>query len=97
MKKTQIQWVKEQLALNGEITRNQCLKNYISRLGAIICVLKAEGYEFYPHRFEGDYVYSLLERPTMLVQRVDNDTLPPIKVDGRWVPQPVYSEEKIPV
>ena len=43
---TQKQWVKEQIKSNGFITRNQCLKNFISRLGAIIFELKEEGMEF---------------------------------------------------
>ena len=43
---TQKQWVKSQIKSNGFITRNQCLRNYISRLGAIIFELKAEGIEF---------------------------------------------------
>ena len=43
---TQKQWVKNQLIKNGKITRNECLRNYISRLGAIISMLKDDGYKF---------------------------------------------------
>jgi len=47
MKKlTQKQWVLSRLKENGYITRNECLRNYISRLGAIIADLKKDGYEF---------------------------------------------------
>lgn len=42
---TQKEWVLLELKANGgKITRNHCLRNYISRLGAIICDLKKDGY-----------------------------------------------------
>jgi len=44
--KSQIEWVKERLATNGYITRNEALRVYISRLGAIIHHLKQKGWEF---------------------------------------------------
>lgn len=43
---TQKQWVENKLIKNGKITRNECLRNYISRLGAIISMLKDDGYKF---------------------------------------------------
>lgn len=43
---TQLEWVKQKLEKDGYITRNECLRNYISRLGAIISVLKEQDYEF---------------------------------------------------
>lgn len=43
---TQLQWVKEVIKNDGEISRNFALRNYVSRLGAIICTLKKQGYEF---------------------------------------------------
>ena len=43
---TQEQWIIEQLKNNGYITRNQCLRNYISRLGARIADLKSKGWVF---------------------------------------------------
>jgi len=46
---TQRQWVENQLHENGYITRNQCLRNYISRLGAIIADFKKDGWEFEAH------------------------------------------------
>ena len=36
----------KKLRHDGFITRNECLKNFISRLGAIICSLQSEGWEF---------------------------------------------------
>lgn len=58
-------WVIEQLKARGEISRNTCLGHYpaISRLGAIICTLKEEGWEFTPSRREGDYVYKTAVAP----------------------------------
>lgn len=47
----------------GYITRNQCLRNYISRLGAIICALKAEGWDFRTEHREGDYAYIVIKKP----------------------------------
>ena len=46
LNQTQIQWVKERLAETGQISRNECLQKYITRLGAIICDLRKEGYVF---------------------------------------------------
>jgi len=45
---TQEEWVLAQLQHNGEVTRNEALKNYITRLGAIICDLKKQGWNFDP-------------------------------------------------
>lgn len=63
MRKTQRTWVEEQLLANGEVSRNQCLQQFISRLGAIICDLKAEGWDITPSRRNGDYVYTLVSTP----------------------------------
>lgn len=46
MKKSQEQFVIDQLKLNGYISRNLCLQERITRLGAIICNLKASGWDF---------------------------------------------------
>jgi hypothetical protein len=67
MKKTQLEWILRQLELNGFITRNQCLRRYISRLGARISDLKKEGYKFRTKYLNGrwgkDYVYFLIKKP----------------------------------
>jgi len=44
LNKSQEQKVKEQLKENGYVSRNWALRNYISRLGAIIFNLKQQGY-----------------------------------------------------
>lgn len=62
--KHQEEWVKKVLLDNGEISRNYALQNYVSRLGAIMCNLKDEGWNFeasYIKTPNGrDYVYKLV-------------------------------------
>ena len=69
--KTQKKFVVERLNTTGEISRNECLKNYITRLGAIMHSLKKDGYSFTtitrkntkPDGSKGkDFVYKLLAR-----------------------------------
>lgn len=55
MKKTQLQRVRNKLMRDGFITRNECLKNYISRLSAIIYTLQKEGMMFITEESGGDY------------------------------------------
>ena len=73
-KQTQIEYVKEQLICHKQITRNQCLAAYISRLGAIIYTLKQRGWviEGY-HKYEisgKNYAYRLIALP----QQFNNST-----------------------
>ncbi len=63
MKKSQKNRVVGQLLANGYITRNQCLRNYISRLSAIIQVLEEEGWQFSTKDDKGDYVYTVIKCP----------------------------------
>jgi hypothetical protein len=44
MKLTQTKWVAQQLRANGSITRNECLREYISRLASIINRLENDGW-----------------------------------------------------
>ena len=62
-KHSQLNFVKQVLREKGEISRNFCLQNYISRLGARIIDLKAEGWEFETLHRDGDYVYKLKKTP----------------------------------
>ena len=43
---TQKDYIINELLEKGTITRNECLRAYISRLGAIIAKLRAEGWDF---------------------------------------------------
>ena len=68
---TQKEFVANRLRADGRISRNFCLKNYISRLGALINLLKKDGWEFdasyvnvvTPFGKGKDYVYKLIKAP----------------------------------
>lgn len=47
----------------GKISRNECLRVYISRLGAIICDLTKEGWQFETENKDGDYIYKVTRSP----------------------------------
>ena len=61
MKQTQLDWIISRLDETGKISRNECLQNYISRLGARIADLKEMGWElegsFEKTENGKDYVY----------------------------------------
>lgn len=57
MQSSQKQLIVAQLREFGEVSRNWALRNFISRLAAIILVLKKEGWEFIEEKRDGDYVY----------------------------------------
>lgn len=65
MKHNQLKVIKWKLEKEGSISRNWALSRYISRLGAYICDLKAEGYKFtagYKKVKNGrDFVYFLVK------------------------------------
>ena len=63
--RTQVAWVKQCLRERGQISRNEALANYISRLGAIICSLKKEGWEIDGEYKAGNYVYKLKVAPVI--------------------------------
>lgn len=69
MKQSQRDFVINELAMFGEVSRNLCLKNYITRLGAIICKLKKEGYEINANYRETaygkDFVYTVRSMPAI--------------------------------
>lgn len=74
MKPTQFTFVKNTLEMYGEVTRNECLREFISRLGAIIHVLKKEGWVFTTEtrdtvKHDGskgkDFVYKLVSKPLL--------------------------------
>lgn len=67
---SQLEFIKERLQEKGEISRNECLKNYVSRLGARINDLKNLGWKFEteirstdrPDGSKGkDFVYKLIK------------------------------------
>lgn len=60
MKKTQYEIVLRHLIKYGFVTRNWCLRKYISRLSGIIYRLKKQNYRFEISRDNNDYKYILL-------------------------------------
>jgi len=60
---TQLQQVINQLEATGSVSRNWCLQRYNTRLGARINDLKRMGWKFNTTRKDGDYIYSVLEKP----------------------------------
>ncbi len=65
--KSQKQFVVDTLRKQGYITRNYCLQNFISRLGAIILTLKKAGMNIEAESKNGDYIYHLKDRPKEVV------------------------------
>jgi hypothetical protein len=74
--RTQHSFIKQVLRDKGEVSRNFALSQFISRLGAIICDLKKDGWEFDIERRNGDYVYKLKQAP--VIRKVEI-------IDGRAV------------
>lgn len=58
-KETQMKWVQTQLKKKGKVTRNQALRQYISRLAARINDLREGGWNIVGKKEGNDYVYSL--------------------------------------
>jgi hypothetical protein len=75
MKQTQEQFVITHLKEHGKISRNFCLQNFISRLGAIICNLNQNGWDIQGNWVKTDngrdYVYTLLDRPKKKVSHIE--------------------------
>jgi hypothetical protein len=59
MKTSQREIVIKQIKETGEVTRNWCLNQYISRLSAIIQDLEEDGWEFKAVKQNGDYIYKV--------------------------------------
>lgn len=60
---SQKQRIIRKLKRDGFVTRNECLRRFISRLGAIICTLNKEGWKFHAYDKDGDYVYEVINTP----------------------------------
>ena len=63
MNKTQLDWIVKRLEENGQVSRNDALKHFITRLGSRIYDLKQDGWEFEVERKGGDYIYVLVNDP----------------------------------
>lgn len=61
--KSQKERIIKKLLADGYVTRNECLRVFVSRLGAVICTLKAEGWDFETKNVDGDYKYTVTKCP----------------------------------
>jgi hypothetical protein len=63
LKQTQLAWIRAVLKTDKVITRNYCLKNHISRLGAYIQELEYDDWKFEVGYTAGkkDYQYKLVK------------------------------------
>lgn len=63
-KKSQMDFVFSELTTKGRVTRNQCLRRYISRLAAYISVMRGMGYKIEGKSVRtkrgNDYEYTLV-------------------------------------
>jgi hypothetical protein len=64
MRETQRQWAERKLRTSGYVSRNEALRTYITRLGAIICDLRKDGWDItgrWQKQTNGgkDYIYFL--------------------------------------
>lgn len=62
-KLSQYQRIEKRLLEAGYITRNQALKNYISRLSAHIQKMEEKGWEFSTEETKTDYIYKVIKSP----------------------------------
>jgi hypothetical protein len=85
MKETQLQWIVRQLEENGEVSRNQALTHFISRLSARIADLELEGYKFSTEWRGGDYVYTVISTPKP--EQLPLAVCAEIKSPTRFLPQ----------
>lgn len=68
-KQTQKQRIEKRLLDVGHITRNECIRNYITRLSAYILELKDEGWEFETKDTGQDYIYKVISSPYKKIVR----------------------------
>jgi Helix-turn-helix domain len=61
--KSQVDIIAGILEREGRITRNQCLRMYISRLAARVADLEKDGWVFRTKKVGNDYEYRVVERP----------------------------------
>ena len=73
--------VLKKLRTDGFVTRNWCLQNFISRLSAIMISLKNEGVNFTTKVVDGDYIYTLQDKPKLIEYRVNGIV---VSTERKW-------------
>lgn len=65
---SQKQWVINRLLEYGGISRNTALKHNVTRLSALILMLRREGWDFETIRHDGNYIYKTKICPLQKVE-----------------------------
>jgi len=91
--KNQKQFVIDELKRNHKISRNYCLQNFVSRLGALILILKKEGWLFESEYENGDYIYRVVGEPSETMP-ISTQLLEPQKLVNRLYNERIDSLEK---
>lgn len=73
---TQLKWVKDRLIQDGYVSRNDAVRNYITRLGALVLKLNKTGQwdvqgEYVIKDNGKDYVYRAVKKPFVPQYRYD--------------------------
>jgi len=73
------------------VSRNWCLRQFITRLGSRIYDLRKEGWKLYAHNSGGDYIYQVLSKPDLKPPTRQNpaptSVLTPERVNSATLPQ----------
>ncbi len=69
----QLNWVKNKLLYDGEVSRNEALQNFISRLSGYILKLRKDGWEISDGEYRKEhggknYYYTLIKSPFKKVE-----------------------------
>jgi hypothetical protein len=88
--KNQKQFIINELNINGKISRNYCLSQFISRLGAYVCDLQKEGWKFKPETLNGDYVYTVIEKPSRNAPQSHTSPLDAFNSKSSNIPQSLF-------
>lgn len=84
---TQKEIIKNRLEEVGYVDNYWSIENKVSlRLGAIIHILKKEGYEFKPYWVGKNYHYKLLSRPTKHIPEPETKEEPQPSMFGNYTP-----------
>ena len=90
-KTSQLEYIRKLLLNYGEVSRNHCLEQRITRLGSRIYDLRQEGFLIEPKRVKKnggvDYVYYLVSAPYQKMKYVTPDGLEIIRFEKQKVVQ----------
>mgnify|MGYP006921433586 CR=1 FL=1 len=86
---TQESQIIEQLNAQGLVSRNWALRNYITRLGAIICNLNKKGWviegKYYEYSHGKDFVYTVIKKPYNMEKIINKPVQPQMFKPGNII------------